>query len=161
MAATGVPQGTGEAESLVAAYSDNLQAIELIEDAYIVLEAVARRVPVVVISNFTNHIQAAKLRHHGLERFVAELITPETIDVSKPDPRVFAHANAITGVASEFAVHIGDSLASDVLGTNTAECASVLRRAEVPHDDPVPNPSPVPTATIDRLSELPALLGLD
>lgn len=76
-----------------------------------------RLCPVVIVSN---------IDRLDLEQVLAGLpgvdaaVTSEDARAYKPDPSVFRHALALTGLAPERVVHVGDSWESDVAGALSA-----------------------------------------
>jgi HAD superfamily hydrolase (TIGR01458 family) len=92
----------------------------------------------------------------GLEHAAGVAVTT----VGKPSPAMFEAALGAIGVAAAQAVMVGDDLEADVQGAMAAGLRGVLvrtgkHRADPPADEPVQ-----PTATIDSVADLPALLGI-
>jgi HAD superfamily hydrolase (TIGR01509 family) len=76
--------------------------------------------------------------------------------VAKPDRRIFDAVLAAAGCAPARAVHVGDLRLVDVAGARAAGLASVRYRGLF--DDP--SAGPEADALADRLTDLPAILGL-
>jgi putative hydrolase of the HAD superfamily len=117
---------------LIEAYAANDHFIEAAEGAERVLAALSERTSVVVITNGVTRIQAGKVRRNGLDRYLTALVCSEDIGMRKPDAGAFLHACTLTDIPPEAAVHIGDSVATDVLGARNAGFASILLRTQVP-----------------------------
>jgi len=81
--------------------------------------------------------------------------------VGKPSRRFFEAALADLGVAPEDAIMVGDDVEGDVGGGLGAGIASVLVRTGKYDEDAVSRSGIEPTATIDSVAELPALLGAE
>ncbi len=76
------------------------------------------KVPICVVSNADSEPLQAAIEKHGL-RFDA-VISSEAVRSYKPDGHIFRHALDRLGVAPSRAIHIGDSLHSDVSGAQQA-----------------------------------------
>ena len=65
---------------------------------------------------------------HALEltRHFEALIISARVGFQKPHPRIFEHALAVTGVAPERAIHVGDSYSADVIGARSVGIQPVL-----------------------------------
>ncbi len=75
-----------------------------------------RGVRLVVITNGASDVQREKLDVLGLtDRFDGIIVSGE-LGIEKPDPRIFDAALAVAGVSADRAVHVGDSLRSDIGG---------------------------------------------
>ena len=74
--------------------------------------------PVCVVSNADTHALMQAIGKHGL-RFEG-VLTSEMVRAYKPDPKIFEHALALIGVDAHRAMHVGDSLHSDVAGASSA-----------------------------------------
>ena len=94
------------ARSLVAAWS----AIRATRNENVValLELVREVIPVALISNATDRLEA-DLTELGMEEFIGTLINTSRIGVAKPDPRIYAHAAELVGVPPERCLFVDDS----------------------------------------------------
>ena len=127
------------------AYPDVVECLNNLQDDY----------QLGVITNGVATIQELKICSAGLARYFKCLATPE-VGSGKPHRPIFEHALKATGVGSSHSAYVGDSLAWDVRGANSAGMVSVwLNRTGVAREcgDPVPN------AEILSLTELPPLLA--
>jgi 2-haloacid dehalogenase/putative hydrolase of the HAD superfamily len=70
--------------------------------------------PVCCVSNADTVPLMAAIRRHGL--VFDEVVSSESVRCYKPDPGIFHDALRRLGAAPERAVHIGDSLHSDIRG---------------------------------------------
>ena len=78
--------------------------------------------PVLIVSNIDrDDLDAVR---HALPA-VAHLVTSEDARSYKPDPTLFQHALATTGLTPERVVHVGDSWDSDILGARAAGITAV------------------------------------
>lgn len=76
--------------------------------------------PLFIVSNNIRIEQEGKLARLGFDHFFDALIVSGDHPFAKPDPRLFAVALNAAGVAAKHAVHIGDSLMTDVSGAQAA-----------------------------------------
>jgi putative hydrolase of the HAD superfamily len=90
----------------------------LMENALALLDALAPRYPLHIITNGFGFIQKAKLSHSGLDRYFDVIVNPEQVGVKKPHPLIFQTALEAAGCAASEALFIGDSYPEDVLGAH-------------------------------------------
>jgi putative hydrolase of the HAD superfamily len=119
-----------------------------------VLERLARRYRLGVVSNFTGNLKPC-LDELGLARLFAVLSDSTVVGWSKPDPRIFRHTLAALGASAERAWMVGDNFEADIraaaaLGMRTCWLAPPGRAA--PADL-------APTARIGRFVDLEQVLG--
>lgn len=148
-----------QARVVRAAYNARLvELIELFDGALETLAALRERYRTVIVTNGPAWLQRAKLDRFGLAAHVDHVVVSGELGVHKPDPAIFHHACALAGVPPHEAVHVGDSLVTDVAGALAAGCAAVWLR---PHGYRVPPAEPAtPDATISHVTELRGLQGL-
>jgi putative hydrolase of the HAD superfamily len=114
-----------------------------------VVELRARRHRMVVASNWDCSL-ADWLGPTGLLDHVDGVVTSAHVGAAKPEPAVFHRALELAGVDGADALHVGDSLDTDVAGARAAGIRAVLvQRAGEP---------PAGVQSIRALTELPALL---
>lgn len=103
----------------------------------------------VVVSNWDCSLPEW-LERTQLGELVDGVVSSAVVGAAKPSPEIFGVALELAGVAAEQAVHVGDSLDSDVEGARRAGIHPVLiaRRA----------PPPGGVEAIRSLAELPSLL---
>jgi putative hydrolase of the HAD superfamily len=98
----------------------------------------------------------ADLAAHGLDALLHATVYTSDLPHSKPHPSVFREVAARLGVEPAACVMVGDRMVDDVSGALAAGMRAVWKR----NDMPWPRPEAVvPSATIDHLAELPALLN--
>ncbi len=110
------------------------------------LAARAAGARVVVVSNWDVSL-ADVLERVGLAPLVDGVVTSAAVGAAKPQPAIFMHALALSGVPAERARHVGDTLEDDVRGASACGIPAVLlcRGAA---------PPPADVATIGGLDEL-------
>ncbi len=156
MAAVGL---TGEAaREADAAYREIAAEINLKRGAARLLTQLrAAGMATVILTNGTVDPQRRKVLAVGLDRLVDAVLVTEEIGHHKPDPRAFRAALAEVGGRAEEAAMVGDTDYADIegaLGAGFSKAIWVTRKGRVPHPDPR-------VATVSRLEDVPAGLGLD
>lgn len=149
-----LPAGVGEAITLAQLRGAMLRSLRF--HAYPEVrgalgELRARGCKLVVVSNWDVSLPAV-LGEAGLGEALDGVLTSASLASAKPDPGIFAATLALTGVAAEEAVHVGDSLEHDVAGALSAGVQAVWVRREGTAEARAGVP------TISSLAELPALL---
>ncbi len=97
----------------------------------------------------------ADLAAHGLTGLLDAVLYTSDLPRSKPHPSVFLEAASRLGVRPGECAMVGDNMAADVAGALEAGMRAVWKR----NDGPWPRPEGLnPSATVDRLAELPTLL---
>jgi putative hydrolase of the HAD superfamily len=79
----------------------------------------------VVVSNWDVSLNEV-LERLGLAQMLDGIVTSAAVGARKPSPEIFEHALGVAGVAAHDAVHVGDSLAEDVVGARAAGIEAVL-----------------------------------
>ncbi len=151
LAECGVDDGS-LAEEGASLYAVNRRATyRLFPDALDLLGALQSRVRLGLITNGNGDIQREKLRITGLDGLLDPVVVSSDLGRGKPEPLIFRIALAATGVAAPEAMHVGDSLASDVAGARAAGlfAAWINRGQAAPEPDAV-----APDVEIASLAEL-------
>ena len=153
----GITADHAAAPAIRAAYNARLVALlELFEDVPETLAALRERYTVAIVTNGPVWMQSAKLERFGLQHLVDHVVISEAVGHSKPHPAIFEHACAITGIEAGAAVHVGDSLLTDIGGALGAGFAAIWLPPRAPRT-PMAEP-PAPNLTIERIGELRNLL---
>ncbi|HTE86084.1 MAG TPA: HAD family hydrolase [Dehalococcoidia bacterium] len=97
----------------------------------------------------------ADLAEHGLEDLIDVAVYTSDLPHSKPHASVFKHVTARLAVPPEQCVMVGDRPVDDISGALRAGMTAVLKTNG--HPRPIPD-GVHPSATIETLSELPAVL---
>ena len=79
----------------------------------------------VIVTNGSCRQQEAKIRHTGLDRYVADWVISEEVGVSKPNPRIFAIAAERARMRLSGAWMVGDSPEADIGGASALGLPSV------------------------------------
>lgn len=144
-------------EMLAAAFYERfitLDTWDLYEDSRPCLERLRRAgVTLVLVSNWESWLEPL-LHHRRIHHYFDVLAISGQVGAEKPDAAIFHTALEQSGVTAEEAVHIGDSITSDVEGAQAVGIRPVL----LDRAGTLTPPRGVPV--LRSLSELPALLGL-
>lgn len=137
-----------------------VRAWTLHDDALPCLDALAAAgIRIGMITNGDRDFQQAKLDAMGLDRRLEHLVTSGEFGIAKPDPRIFAHACEVFGVAPSDAVYIGDRLQTDAIGAASAGLGGVwLDRSGAATAEELAATAASGVAVIRTLAELPGLL---
>jgi putative hydrolase of the HAD superfamily len=69
-----------------------------------------------IITNGFRDVQQRKIKASGIYDYFEHIIDSESVDVKKPNPKIFNHALQLANVAAENAIMIGDSFEADIKG---------------------------------------------
>lgn len=117
----GCSVGREEAESISERHlGEYMINRRVVPGALALIERLADRVPVAIVTNNTLHEQIEKLATFGLDHHVDALITSEECGVAKPDGAIFRCALERLHVDARDAVMVGDSWDKDVIGATRA-----------------------------------------
>jgi len=97
-----------------------------------------------------------QLAHVGLLPMVDAAVFSGEVGWRKPSPQIFAAALQALGAHPATTVHVGDRIREDVDGAHAAGMRAIRLREH--YDDP--DPDSRADAVLDRLADLPALLGI-
>ena len=80
------------------------------------LEKLQKNYKLHIITNGFREVQHKKIKASGIYDYFEHIIDSESVDVKKPNPKIFNHALELANVAPENSVMIGDSLEADIQG---------------------------------------------
>jgi putative hydrolase of the HAD superfamily len=95
-----------------------------IERAFTILEQLASRYPMALVSNFYGNI-ATVLQDFGIDRFFPVIIESAVVGVRKPDPQIFRLGVEALQLKADEVVVIGDSYEKDIIPAQAAGCQTV------------------------------------
>ena len=130
------------------------EALEIVARNRPILERLARRYRLGVVSNFTGNLRPC-LEELGLARFFAVLSDSAVLGWSKPDPRIFAHTLATLQALPQRAWMVGDNFEADIRGAASLGLRTCWL---APSDRSPPAGELVPTARISRLPDVQRVL---
>ena len=153
----GLTAGHPHATLIREAYNARLvPLLELFEDVPETLAALRERYTVAILTNGPVWMQQAKLERFALQDQVDHVFISEAVGAHKPDRLIFDHACEVAGVPAGHAVHVGDSLYTDVGGAQGAGYAAIWLPPKAPRT-PMDQP-PTPELVIEHIRELRAIL---
>ena len=128
----------------------------LFEDVIPAIESLAASYRLGVVTNGPGDTQREKLGALELDRYFETVVVSGDAGVGKPDPAIFGLALEALDLEPHRAVHVGDSLASDVAGAARAGIHTVwLNRSGAA----LPRAAVRPGTTIDTLVDLSAVVS--
>lgn len=99
-------------------------ARDSVESTRPVLEALSRRYPLVLVSNFYGNIETV-LSDFGIRDFFKAIIESAVLGVRKPDPRIFEHGVKALGLLPDEVLVIGDSYKKDIVPAESIGCQAI------------------------------------
>lgn len=148
----GVP-GPGESDRFLLAWGEiERQALAVAPGAIAVLQALRDAgLTLGLITNGPSCLQREKLALLDLTPHLDHIIVDTEFGCPKPDPRIFAHAASLAGLAPDQLLFVGDTPATDIAGAAGAGWTAVWIR---PPGEAFPPGLPTPHRVIDALPEL-------
>ncbi len=111
------------------------------EDSIPVLEKMAGRIPLYMITNGHSQIQRKKIEVCGVQSYFDSILVAQEAGVSKPDPEIFRQALDAANISPENALMLGDNVEKDILGGKGAGMQTAwMRREDRNWGDENPNP---------------------
>jgi len=95
-----------------------------VEKAVPVLDALSRKYPMVLVSNFYGNIETV-LKDFGIDRFFKKIIESAIVGVRKPDPKIFLLGVEALGLEPGEVIVFGDSLKKDIIPAEKAGCQAI------------------------------------
>lgn len=139
------PSQAAACTPVIAAYCDD-SGRRAVDNARPVLEALAVRVPLVLVSNFYGNVDSV-LRTYGIRHLFAGIIESAVTGVRKPDSRLFAMGVIAGGAPACRTLVVGDSLRKDILPARSLGCptAWLKGRGWTPDEDLATDPAQIPS----------------
>ena len=146
----------GDATRFLARILDDVyqQTKDTTKESALVLEELAKRFPLVLVSNFYGNI-ATVLREFGLDHLFGDIIESAVVGIRKPNARIFALGVERLGLKAEEVAVVGDSYDKDILPSHSIGCHTIWFKGEGWTDDVVENP--VADKVIGSLKEILSL----
>ena len=111
----------GSSPELVARWREaRMSALAPYPETRDVLDRLATRMPIALVTNGAARLQRAKLVRTGIEHRFDVIVDSETVGVGKPSPEMFEVALQRLGVAPEAAAMVGNDVSRDVAGARAA-----------------------------------------
>lgn len=99
-------------------------AKDSVEKAKPVLDAMAKKYPMVLVSNFYGNIETV-LKDFGIDSYFKKIIESAVVGVRKPDPKIFTLGVEALGLKPEEVLVIGDSYSKDIVPAEKAGCQAI------------------------------------
>lgn len=117
-----------------------------IAEARPVLEALAARYPMMLVSNFYGNVDSV-LRDFDLRRYFKGVIESAVVGIRKPDPTIFRLGVVALGLEPDRVLVIGDSLKKDILPARSIGCrvAWLKGKGWTAEEDAVTDPAMIKT----------------
>lgn len=96
-------------------------AKESVQKAVPVLEALSKKYPMVLVSNFYGNIETV-LKDFGIDGYFKKIIESAVVGVRKPDPKIFTLGVEALGLKPEEVLVFGDSYSKDIVPAEKAGC---------------------------------------
>jgi len=90
----------------------------LIKGAVALLDYLAPRYSLHIITNGFRKVQARKLESSNIRHFFETITDSQAVGVKKPDPRIFEHALQVAKAVRSESLMIGDNFEADILGAS-------------------------------------------
>jgi putative hydrolase of the HAD superfamily len=104
---------------------------ELYPDVQQVLEILALRFELAVVSNFDARLRQV-VKHVGIAKYFRHIFLSSELGADKPDPLIYRRAMELSGLNSEEVIHVGDDPERDWNGASRAGLA--VFRLHRPHN---------------------------
>lgn len=98
-------------------------AADAVNAARPVLEKLAGKYPMVLVSNFYGNVEEV-LRDFGIRQYFRGIIESAVVGVRKPDPRIFMLGVVALGLEPAEVLVVGDSLRKDIMPARSIGCAT-------------------------------------
>lgn len=124
-----------------------------------VLDALAMRYPMVLVSNFYGNIQAV-LVSYGLDGYFKEIVESAVVGIRKPDRQIFALGVEALAMLPEEVVVVGDSYGKDMAPAHSIGCHTVWLKGQGWDATDEPADASCADVVIDELGQLLQVLCL-
>lgn len=95
-----------------------------IDNARPILEELAKRYPLVLVSNFYGNIESV-LTDFGLNHLFGSIVESAVVGIRKPDPAIFQLGVDKLGFKADEIVVVGDSYDKDIVPATTIGCQTI------------------------------------
>ena len=93
-----------------------------------IIDALSKRYPLVLVSNFYGNIHAV-LKDFGLDTYFPSVIESAVVGIRKPDPAIFALGIEELSLEARNVVVVGDSYPKDIVPATKLGCQTVWLRS--------------------------------
>ncbi len=124
-----------------------------VAEARSVLEDLADRLPLALVSNFYGNIDEV-LRDFGIRHLFRGIAESAVLGIRKPDPRIFTVGCTILDLEPKNILVVGDSLSKDIAPAASIGCATAWIRGRQWRGDTIPHDAP----QSHSLSDIPNII---
>lgn len=128
-------QAIGEKVNAIADYC-NILAVESVNLARPVLEKLAEKYPLVMVSNFYGNLHKV-LETFDLHGYFNEIVESAVVGVRKPNPAIYQLGVTAIGLPAADIVVIGDSYSKDIVPGKAVGCKTIWLKKEGWGNDPL------------------------
>ncbi len=148
----GIRYNEDELDALATSYIDELpKDNHLLEGAMEILEYLALKYRLHIITNGFAEVQSLKLENSGISHYFKTVTTSEEVGLKKPHPRVFETALSKANAHPSASIMIGDTFEADIMGAEKIGMSSLFYNYR---NDSVPPHYKVVTHLMDIKSHL-------
>jgi len=151
-----LPQANYETTVNAIANDCNAFAQQAIDNAKPVLDELADKYKLVLVSNFYGNIETV-LEHFGIKKYFYQIVESAVVGIRKPDAAIFSYGVNVLQLPAENCVVIGDSYSKDIAPGKKAGCKTVWLKGQGWGKDPE-NVAGA-DVTITSFDELPQVLS--
>jgi putative hydrolase of the HAD superfamily len=111
----------GSSVELVALWREaRMSALAPYPETHEILDRLATRMPIGLVTNGAARLQRAKLARTGIESRFDVIVDSETVGIGKPSPEMFEVALQRLGLAPEGVAMVGNDVSRDIAGARAA-----------------------------------------
>ena len=131
------------------------RAVTAAPEVVALVQRLAQRYLLAVVTNGSSARQREKLRRAGLSRLLTRVVISEEVGAEKPDVRIFGHALQQVGLEPGEVLFVGDDPARDVVGAHAAGMPCCW----ISHGRRFPQGLSPPSISVHHLLELEPMLA--
>ena len=132
------------------------QVLETLKTTCNIVEELSKNRPTVLVTNFYGNMPVV-LKEFSLDKYFDTIVESSVVGIRKPDPQLFTLGVEAIGLPAEEIVVIGDSYRKDIAPARSLGCKAVWLK-KICWEEEVVEPGKEPTAIIDNLCQLPAII---
>lgn len=125
-----------------------IQQNNLVKDAADIMQYMAQKYPIVIVSNGFKEVQYRKIASSGLTPYISHVVLSEEVGCQKPNKQIFEYALTLVGKQPSEVIMIGDNIETDIKG------AAMMGMDTIYLSDKEPLTTDYPTHTVRALREI-------
>jgi len=126
----------------------------LVPFALELLDYLAPKYPLTIVSNGFIEVQYRKLKSCQIEKYFSHIVLSEAAGALKPDKRIFEYALQLNKTKASETIMIGDSYEADIIGAQHAEIDQIYFNPNI-ENDKIKYPA---TYFINKLDQIPIII---